>query len=75
VFFNSQDLWKAITVVGGPSTQEEIGYSPYTDPSSHDLTRDRILKKGQPPQLTSHSVRAVAATIPNQPLINPERKA
>lgn len=76
VLFTTRDLWKQIKVTGGPATQMVIGSSSFMDPLDRALGRGRAGEsKGQPPQLTSHSVRAVAATIPNQPLIDPSRKA
>ena len=76
VFFTSQALWKAITALAGVSSEAAVGVSQFDNPI--DPTRSGMnhlqLGKGQPLQLTSHSVRAVAATIPNQPLIQPGRK-
>ena len=69
VLFNTLDFWRNVSAVGGPTTQQVVGFSQYPtyiDPS---------LFKGQPPQVASHSAQAVAAVIPNQPLINPARKA
>lgn len=79
VLFTSQDLWKAITAIGGPATQALTGATQaWTNAdffARGGWARRRQDGKGQPPQLTSHSIRAVAATIPNQPLIDPARKA
>ena len=70
VFFSTRDLWKNVTALGGPATQEVRSESQYmidnTELSSY---------KGQPAQATGHSVSGAAATIANQPLIIPSRKA
>ena len=70
IYFNTLDLWKNITAVGGVSTQVVRSESQYAL-SNTDLAS----YKGQPGQATSHSYSGVAATIVNQPLINPARKA
>ena len=76
VFFTSQTLWKAITAIGGPTTEAVIGVSQFGNPIDRTMSGLNHLQfgKGQPLQLTSHSVRGVAATIPDQPLIDPARK-
>ena len=71
--FESQDFWKHLQSVGGVSTQEVVGFSVFRDHVDWFALLSK--GKGQPPQWTSHSIRAVAATIPNQPLIDPARKA
>jgi TldD protein len=75
VLFDAPSLWKHVLAVGGPSTQQVGGYSSFYY-SNDDLVQMIPGKfgKGEPPQRTSHSVRAVAATLPNQPLIDPSRK-
>ncbi|HXC25527.1 MAG TPA: TldD/PmbA family protein [Gemmatimonadaceae bacterium] len=65
--FDSVDLWKHLMALGGRATQGMRGVNPWT-------MRDTAWNKGQPPQATSNTVRAVAATILNQPFINPTRK-
>jgi TldD protein len=74
VQFNTLDLWKNVTALGGPPTQMVVPFSQYPYGGADGLLM-HLPVKGQPPQLTSHSVQAVAATIANQPVINPERKA
>jgi len=80
VQFNSPELWKHVTAVGGAATAGEVanprgggaegnwgflfGVRGIGDPP-----------KGQPEQTTSHTTRAVAALIQDQPLINPLRRA
>ena len=81
VLFDSEPFWKAITVVGGGSTQAVRNFSPFIqraemlvfDAPAH--ANYMFNQKGEPLQRTSHSVRAVAAIIPNQSLIDPARKA
>ena len=69
IYFNTLDLWKNITVIGGSGTQMVQSESQY------GLANSNIASyKGQPGQATSHSYSGVAATITNQPLINPARK-
>jgi TldD protein len=78
VLYTSQDLWKAIQAIGGTATQAVVGSSAFANFMDNDFGQiyiNRANWKGQPSQLTSHSVRAVAATISNQALIDPSRKA
>ena len=76
VLYDSMELWKGVRAVGGASTQMVVGSSGIG--SIWDGVRYMLNaknRKGQPPQLVSHSVRAAAATLSNQPLIDPLRKA
>ena len=79
VLFNSQELWKKMTAIGGPSTQAVVATSKEADLNGQTGRVMRIagytIGKGHPPQFASHSVRAAAATLPPQPLIDPVRKA
>ena len=75
VLYTSQTLWKAIQALGGPATQVVVGSSSFTNLLDDLFERIYANRKGQPPQITSRSVRAVAASIPNQALIDPSRKA
>ena len=73
VLFNTLDFWKNVKAVGGAATQQDVGLFKY-----NGIWQGRCLNpddKGQPVQTTDHSVRAVAATIANQALIDPARKA
>ena len=72
VMFNTRDLWKHITAVGGATTQAVLANSQYPFGSWVGLLGAE--GKGQPPQRTSHSVSAVAATISNQAVIDLSRK-
>ena len=69
VLFNTQPLLKKIVTVGGAATQLDQHWSQY------DVLYGDARSKGQPPQRTSHSVRAAAATIADQSIIDPARKA
>lgn len=73
--FNTLELWKNVIAVGGPSTQQIVSSSQYPYGSALAQFAGRSLVKGEPPQLTSHSVQAVAATIANQPVIDPAKRA
>jgi TldD protein len=75
VQFNTTEFWKNVTAVGGAPTQVVIGTSGMN-------YRDNIVAKlfpnpgkGQPGQITSHSVSGVAAMVVNQPFIDLRRKA
>ncbi|HXC24489.1 MAG TPA: metallopeptidase TldD-related protein [Gemmatimonadaceae bacterium] len=81
IMFDAVDFWKHVTAVGGPAT--ELGLTPMYDYTyKMRLTFETLMNqlypnyfKGQPAQRTHHSVRAVAATITNQPLVDPRRRA
>jgi TldD protein len=70
IYFNTLDLWKNIIAIAGVATQTVRAESQY-GLSNADLAS----YKGQPGQATSHSTSGVAATIANQPLIDPTRSA
>jgi predicted Zn-dependent protease len=77
VQFNTLDFWKHVLAVGGSSTTATTSESQYSGRSfvySLGLNVDGALK-GQPQQGTSYSSSAAAATIANQAIINPRRKA
>lgn len=76
ILFNTLDFWKHVTAVGGPSTRMVVPFSQYQLGWGGEWATfyDQPVK-GEPPQWSSHSVQAVAATIANQPVINPEAKA
>ena len=69
IMFDTLDFWKKISAVGNASTVGGL------DVTQYELFIPDRWKKGEPPQATSHSVRAVAAIIENQPLINPMGRA
>ena len=77
VLYETLDLWKHVTAVGGPATEGGIAAltlgNGFDDPTYG--IRGDAAQKGQPPQSTNYSVRAAAATIANQSVIDPMRKA
>lgn len=73
VQFNTLELWRNVQAVGGPSTCAVVPFSQYPYGGEWGWLMG-LPVKGDPPQLTSYSVRAAAALIANQPLIDPERK-
>lgn len=75
--FNTMDLWKNVTAIGGSATRGVIASTVYPNLFGANLDRwtGAYPVKGEPPQRTSYSVSGVAAVIANQPLINPARKA
>jgi TldD protein len=58
--FNSTDFWKHVVAVGGAKSAEQF-------PSME--------RKGEPAQITSHSIRAVPATVTNVACISPARRS
>ena len=74
VQFDALDLWRNISALGGTSTQAVLASYNGSFSGTGSVTGD-VPSKGQPPQATSHSLQAVAATIPNQALIDPYRRA
>jgi TldD protein len=75
VLFDAVDLFKHVGAVGGATTAAVVSRSPYAMDFSYGAELMSGHWKGQPPQFTSYSVSGVAATIPNQPIIDPSRKA
>jgi hypothetical protein len=73
LLFDTLDFWKNVRALGDATTTAIRGTSQYRGMFSWFFTPS--IAKGQPAQMTSHSVQAVAATIANQPLIDPTRKA
>jgi TldD protein len=74
VLFETADFWKNVAAVGGAATTAVLPFSQY--PFGGELGQILHLPvKGQPAQASSYSVQAAAATITNQPLIIPMRKA
>lgn len=75
VIFNSIDLWGKVAVIGGASTRGSVVSSQYPAGSMFTFYGYSKNIKGQPQQITSHSVTAPAATITGQAIIDPSRKA
>lgn len=75
ILFEAPTLWQHITAIGGNATQVSVPCSSYRDdPLWLELRSRGAIGKGEPNQVTSHTIRAVAATLPNQPVIDPLRK-
>jgi predicted Zn-dependent protease len=67
LLFDTLQLWKNVTALGGPATQETFSASAILGDGD---------TKGEPAQyVASHTVRAAAATILEQAIINPNKKA
>ena len=77
VLFTAPEFWNSVKSIGGSVTQDVIYTTQFYNGKGffEELLRNQLKGKGQPPQLTSHSVRAAAAMIVNQPLIDQARKA
>jgi TldD protein len=75
VQFDTLDLFKHVVAVGGAATAAVVSHTPYDMSLLQMMALLTGHGKGQPPQDTSYSVQGVAATITNQPLIDPTRKA
>jgi TldD protein len=75
ISFNTQDLWRNVVSVGGARATDTIASSQYPFGSLISLYGYTRNIKGQPPQITSHTVSAPAAVIAGQAMIDPTRKA
>jgi TldD protein len=75
VSFNASDLWRKVTAVAGEKTRQSIVSSQYPFGSTFAFYGYSPNIKGQPQQMTSHTVTAPAATITEQAIIDPLRKA
>jgi TldD protein len=71
--FDTVELWNHITAIGGPATGGTVSRT-HNNPWAGGRGWGG-LDKGEPRQLTSHSISAVAAVIGNQPFIDLNRKA
>jgi TldD protein len=74
VLFDTTDFWKNVTAIGGAATTAVLPFSQYPYGGERGQAF-HLPVKGQPAQASSYSVQAVAATITNQSLIIPNRKA
>jgi len=72
LIFNAGELWKQVSALGGAATQEVRGYSKSLDFSEWN---ELALRKGQPSQLSGHSVTAPAAIFANQAIIDRTKQA
>lgn len=75
LMFDTVDLWKRVTAVGGESTRGMVSATGYDSAWSLFGYAVEGIPKGVPAQITGHTTQAVAAVIANQPLIDPARKA
>jgi len=75
VLFSTNELWRQVAAVAGERTQATIASSQYPFGSMLAFYGYTPNIKGQPPQITSHSVTAPAATITAQAIVDPTRKA
>jgi TldD protein len=73
--FNTPELWKQVSSVAGERSLGMAVSSQYPFGSLISLYGYTPNIKGQPPQITSHSVTAPAATITGLAMIDPRRKA
>jgi TldD protein len=78
VRYDSMNLWRGVTALGGPKTRAVLSSTPYPYvlfQAMVDRSQGSYPVKGEPPQRTSYSVEAVAATITNQTVFDIWRKA
>ena len=75
VQFDFTELWKHVQTVGGPDTQRTVGTSKVVEMNSYArqgrYNAGLDVGKGEPPQMSSRSLRAPATTVLNQSVINP----
>jgi predicted Zn-dependent protease len=75
VLYDTLDLWRNVVALGDASTTMAIASTVYPQSAMFDRITGLYPVKGEPPQKTSYTVQAVAATITKQALIDPRRKA
>jgi hypothetical protein len=75
VLFDTVDFWRNVVNVGDSSTQDIVPFTMYPYTAMVYRFTDWYPVKGEPPQGTSYSVQAAAATITKQAIIDPRRKA
>ena len=73
VSFDTRDLWQKITLIGGAPTVGSLSISQNPLGTMWPITDLRT--KGQPAQVTSHTVTAPAAIITNQAIVDLTKKA
>ena len=78
VMYNTKDLWQHVAALAGPASvgrvMTEAGNGFIVGQHGGGLSGDYD-EKGQPVQVTRHTVQAVAALLPSQPIIDLARKA
>lgn len=75
VLFNALDLWQHLMAVAGAGTAHMVSWSQYPLGSAFSRYGYTQNIKGQPQQITGHSVTAPAALLAPQAVIDPTRKA
>jgi TldD protein len=75
VMFDTLGLWRHVVAVGGKSALGTSATTRWPYETVFLQLTGQYPVKGQPPQLPSYNVRAPAATITEQAVINPRRKA
>jgi TldD protein len=75
ITFNTLDLWKHVTALGGPETRSVAASSAYPYGAAFGRRLNDYPIKGEPPQRASNSIDAAAAVIGDQTLVNLSRKA
>jgi TldD protein len=73
ILFNTLDFWKKVQTIGDASSVGTVSVSQYPFGTISPFTELRT--KGQPPQVTSRTITAPAATILNQAVVDLTRKA
>jgi TldD protein len=75
ILFDTLDLWRNVIALGDASTQSVSASIAFPYNSMVERLAGLYPVKGEPPQRTSHSIRAGAVTIAKQALVHPRRKA
>jgi TldD protein len=76
IAFNTLEFWKNVSALGGAGTRMTVPFSQYPIGGREAPYYGMSARtKGQPPQMSSYSLQAVAATVRNQAVIDPMRKA
>jgi predicted Zn-dependent protease len=75
ISYSTLDLWKNIIAIGGLATQDIVASSWFPCTADFERLAGMYPVKGEPPQRTSASIQAVAATITKQAVIDLRRKA
>lgn len=74
IIFNTLELWKNVTAVGGHATSMTVASSWYPYPPEFQRLMGSYPVKGQPPQRSSASIQAPAAMITSQAIVDLRRK-
>lgn len=76
VFYQTQDLWKRVAALGGANTIQCVNSAGYDSffQGGHGGSEQDFNSKGEPAQITQHSITAPAAMITDQAINAPTRK-